>query len=149
MKKVLVSTFLSVLFLASSILAAGNDIKKEDKGDVEQVITNFVKSVDSRDAGALSKSVISNANILTFNQIANKLDDYTASQFVDLVKNGQKGGWARTVSVSSVDVDGNIASAKVDITDPRLKESGYVTLVKDDGTWKVASEVTTLGLNKQ
>ena len=148
MKKVLVSTFLSVLFLASSILAAGNDIKKEDKGDVEQVITNFVKSVDSRDAGTLSKSVISNANILTYNQIANKLDDYTASQFVDLVRNGQKGGWTRTVNVSSVDVDGNIASAKVDITDPRLKESGFVTLVKDDGAWKVASEVTTLSLNK-
>ena len=148
MKKVLVSTFLSVLFLVSSIFAAGNDVKKEDNGDVEQVITNFVKSVDSRDAGALSKSVISNANILTYNQIANKLDNYTASQFVDLVKNGQKGGWTRTVNVSSVDVDGNIASAKVDITDPRLKESGFVTLVKDDGAWKVASEVTTLSLNK-
>jgi hypothetical protein len=148
MKKVLVSTILSVLLLASSVFAGGNTLVKEDKGDVEQVITNFVKSVDVRDAGALSKSVISTANIFTFNQMANRLDNYSASQFVDLVKNGQKGGWTRTVSVSAVDVDGNVASAKIDITDSRLKETGYVTLIKDNGTWKVATEVTTLGLNK-
>ncbi|MDR3628169.1 MAG: nuclear transport factor 2 family protein [Ignavibacteriaceae bacterium] len=148
MKKVLASTILSVLLLASSIFAGGNNLVKEDKGDVEQVITNFVKSVDVRDAGALSKSVISTANIFTFNQMANRLDNYSASQFVDLVKNGQKGGWTRTVSVSAVDVDGNVASAKIDITDSRLKETGYVTLIKDNGTWKVATEVTTLGLNK-
>lgn len=148
MKKVLVSTFLSVLLLATSVFAGGNDVKREDKGDVEQVITNFVKSVDTRDAGAISKSVISSANIFTYNQIANKLDNYSASQFLDLVKNGQKGGWTRTCSVSSVDVDGNVASAKIDISDSRLKESGYVTLIKDNGTWKVATQVTTLSLNK-
>lgn len=148
MKKVLAFTFLSVLLLVSVVFAGGNDLKKEDKGDVEQVITNFVKSVDTRDAGAISKSVIQSGNIFTFNQIANKLDNYTASQFVDLVKNGQKGGWARTVSVTAVDVDGNVASAKIDITDSRLKESGYITLIKDNGTWKVATQVTTLSLNK-
>jgi hypothetical protein len=148
MKKVLVSSLFSILLLASSVFAGTNDVKKEDKGDVEQVVTNFVKSVDTRDAGSLSKSVISGGNIYTYNQIANKLDNYTASQFVDLVKNGQKGGWARTVSISSVDVEGNVASAKIDITDSRLKESGYVTLIKDNGTWKVATEVTTLSLNK-
>jgi hypothetical protein len=139
---------LSVLFLTSVIFAEGNDLKKENNGNVEKVITNFVKSIDTRDAGALSKSVFSNANIFTFNQIANKLDQYTGSQFVDLVRNGQKGGWTRNVSVSSVDVDGNFALAKVNITDPRLKESGYITLLKDDGTWKVTEEVTTLSLNK-
>jgi ABC-type arginine transport system ATPase subunit len=148
MKKVLISTFLSVLFLVSAVFAGGNNLVKEDKGDVEQVITNFVKSVDTRDASALSKSVMSGANLFTFNQMANKLDNYSAAQFVDLVKAGQKGGWTRTVSVTAVDVDGNVASAKIDITDSRLKESGYVTLIKDNGTWKVATEVTTLSLNK-
>jgi hypothetical protein len=148
MKKVLISTFLSVLFLVSATFAGGNNLAKEDKGDVEQVITNFVKSVDTRDASGVSKSVMSGANLFTFNQMANKLDNYSAAQFVDLVKAGQKGGWTRTVSVTGVDVDGNVASAKIDITDSRLKESGYVTLIKDNGTWKVATEVTTLSLNK-
>jgi ketosteroid isomerase-like protein len=148
MKKVLVSTFLAVLFITSSIFAGGNYLKKDDKEDVEQVITNFVKSVDTRDTGALSKAVFPGVNIFTFNQISNKLDNYTAAQFADLVRNGQKGGWIRTLNVSSVDVEGNIASAKVDITDARLKESGYITLIKDDGSWKIAAEVTTLSLNK-
>ena len=137
-----------VLFVLSTIFAGENNVKKEDKGDVEQVITNFVKSIDTRDANTLSKSVISGANIFLFNQISNKLDNYSGSQFVDLVKNGQKGGWIRTVSVSLVDVDGNIATAKINITDARLKESGYITLIKNDGLWMIATEATTLELNK-
>ncbi|MGA7722189.1 MAG: nuclear transport factor 2 family protein [Ignavibacteriaceae bacterium] len=148
MKKIILPAFLMVLFLLSTIFAGENNVKKEDKGDVEQVITNFVKSIDTRDANTLSKSVISGANIFLFNQISNKLDNYSGSQFVDLVKNGQKGGWIRTVSVSLVDVDGNIATAKINITDARLKESGYITLIKNDGLWMIATEATTLELNK-
>jgi hypothetical protein len=148
MKKIILPTFLMVLFVLSTIFAGENNVKKEDKGDVEQVITNFVKSIDTRDANTLSKSVISGANIFLFNQISNKLDNYSGSQFVDLVKNGQKGGWIRTVSVSLVDVDGNIATAKINITDARLKESGYITLIKNDGLWMIATEATTLELNK-
>jgi hypothetical protein len=148
MKKIIFPVFLSVLFLISTIFAGENDLKKEDKGEVEQVITNFVKSVDTRDANTLSKSVISSANIFMFNQIANKLDNYSGSQFIDLVRNGQKGGWVRTVSVSQVDVDGNVATAKINITDARLKESGFITLIKNDGSWMIATEATTLELNK-
>jgi hypothetical protein len=148
MKKIILPAFLMVLFLLSTIFAGENNVKKEDKGDVEQVITNFVKSIDTRDANTLSKSVISGANIFLFNQISNKLDNYSGSQFVDLVRNGQKGGWIRTVSVSLVDVDGNIATAKINITDARLKESGYITLIKNDGMWMIATEATTLELNK-
>jgi len=148
MKKIILPAFLMVLFVLSTIFAGENNVKKEDKGDVEQVITNFVKSIDTRDANTLSKSVISGANIFLFNQISNKLDNYSGSQFVDLVKNGQKGGWIRTVSVSLVDVDGNIATAKINITDARLKESGYITLIKNDGLWMIATEATTLELNK-
>ena len=139
---------LAVFLLMSFSAYAENSFIKEDQGDVEQVITNFVKNVDSRNAGDLTKSILPSASIVVVNDLTKSIDSYSGSQFVNLVKAGQKGGWQRNVNISSVDLDGNTAIAKVNITDTRLKETGYFTLIKDNGAWKVAGEITTLKLNK-
>jgi hypothetical protein len=140
-------TVLSVLLISVSLFAA--NMLKEDKTDIEQTITNYVKSVDSRNADNLSKALLNTGSVITLNNITNTLDHYSGDQFINLVKNGQKGGWVRNVTINSVDTDGNTAIAKVNITDARLKQTGFFTLVKDNGSWKVASEVTTLELNKK
>ncbi len=147
MKTVKILTLVLFLILSFSTFAANNPYK-EDKSDIEQAVTTFVKSIDNRKADDLSKTLLSNSSIIIVNSITNKIDNYTGQQMIDLVKNGQQGGWTRNVTVNSVDTDGNTAMAKVDITDSRLKQSGFFTLVKDNGVWKVASEVATLGLNK-
>lgn len=147
MKTIHIVTVLAVLIFSVSIFA-GNNMLKNDKDGVEQAITNYVKSVDSRNTDELSKTLLSTGSVITLNNITNKLDRYSGNQFINLVKNGQKGGWVRQVAVNSVDTDGNTATAKVAITDARLKQTGFITLVKDNGSWKVASEVTTLELNK-
>jgi hypothetical protein len=140
-------TVLSVLLISVSLFAA--NMLKEDKTDIEQTITNYVKSVDSRNADNLSKALLNTGSVITLNNITNTLDHYSGDQFINLVKNGQKGGWVRNVTINSVDTDGNTAIAKVNITDARLKQTGFFTLVKDNGSWKVASKVTTLELNKK
>ena len=147
MKKVNILTVLSVLLFSVSLFA-GNNMLKEDKAGIEQTVTNYVKSVDSRNADALSKTLLNNGSVITLNSITNNLEHYSGDQFINLVKNGQKGGWVRNVAINSVDIDGNTAIAKVNITDARLKQTGYFTLVKNNGNWKIASEVTTLELNK-
>ncbi len=147
MKKVNILTVLSVLLFSVSLFA-GNNMLKEDKAGIEQTVTNYVKSVDSCNADALSKTLLNNGSVITLNSITNNLEHYSADQFINLVKNGQKGGWVRNVAINSVDIDGNTAIAKVNITDARLKQTGYFTLVKNNGNWKIASEVTTLELNK-
>lgn len=147
MKTVKILTLVLFLILSFSTFAANNPYK-EDKSDIEQAVTTFVKSIDNRKADDLSKTLLSNSSIIIVNSITNKIDNYTGQQMIDLVKNGQQGGWSRNVTVNSVDTDGNTAMAKVDITDSRLKQSGFFTLVKDNGVWKVAGEVATLGLNK-
>ncbi len=140
---------LLVLFLMLSFVTlAENNPLQENKSNIEQAVTTFVKSVDNRKVDDLSNTLLSDGSIIIVNTLTKKVDNYSGKQFIDLVKNGQKGGWVRNVSVNSVDTDGNTAVVKVDITDARLKQSGYFTLVKDNGTWKVASEVATLGLNK-
>jgi hypothetical protein len=147
MRKMLSATLVFVFLFAISLSSAKNMLSAGET-DVQDVIAGFVKDVDTRNADALSKTVISNGSIVVYNSLLNKFDTYSGSQFVDLVRNGQKGGWERNVAVSSIEVNGNTATAKVDITDPRLKETGYVTLINDNGTWKLTSEVATLSLNK-
>ncbi len=144
LKSLILIAFLALTFSAY----AENNFIKEDKGEIEQVVTNFVKNVDSRNANDLSNSIMPSASIVVVNELTKSIDSYSGTQFVNLVKNGQKGGWQRNVSVSTVDSDGNTAIAKVDITDSRLKETGYYTFVKDNGVWKITSEITTLKLNK-
>jgi hypothetical protein len=147
MKTIHILTVLSVLIFSVSIFA-GDNMLKNDKDGIEQAITNYVKSVDSRNTDELSKTLMSSGSVITVNNITNKLDHYSGNQFINMVKNGQKGGWVRNVAVNSVETEGNTATAKVAITDARLKQIGFITLVKDNGNWKVASEVTTLELNK-
>lgn len=138
---------LSILLLPLSAFASSASSSSEQT-DVEQAVTNFVKSVDVRNSADLQKSLYADGSIVTYNTFSNKFEHYSTNQFVDMVKSGQKGGWVRNVNFVSVNVDGNTAIAKIDITDTRLKESGFVTLIKDNGIWKIVGEVTTLGLNK-
>lgn len=138
---------LSFLLLPLSAFAASTSSSSEQT-DVEQAVTNFVKSVDGRNSADLQKTLYADGSIVTYNTFSNKVEHYSTNQFIDMVKSGQKGGWVRNVNFVSVNIDGNTAIANVNITDTRLKETGFVTLIKDSGVWKIVGEVTTLGLNK-
>ena len=142
-----------LLFSALIILFAqfmfANKAIAEDGDDIQQTVVNYVKNVDDQNAAALSKTILPSASFITYNRITNNLENYSSSKFVDLVKDGQKGGWKRTVNVGEVKIDGNTAVAKLDISDQKILESGFVSLVKDNGTWKIASQVSNLELNKQ
>lgn len=120
-----------------------------DQEGVETTVTNFVKSIDTNNADALSKIVIPGGSIMIINDFKKDVEHYSTDQYVSMVKNKQVGGWTRNLNISSVKVDGNTAVANVDITDARLKQTGFITLIKDNGAWKVASQVTTLQINKQ
>lgn len=138
---------ISLILIPISTFAAANTAG-EDQTNVEQTVSNFVKSVDNRNTSELQKTLFNDGSFLTYNTFTNKVEHYTANQFVDLVNSGQKGGWERKVDFNSVDVSGNTALAKIAITDARIKETGFVSLIKDNGTWKIASEVSTIELNK-
>ncbi len=146
-------TIKSIVILISLILIpistfAFAKLAGEDQSNVEQTVSNFVKSVDNRNTSELQKTLFNDGSFLTYNTFTNKVEHYTASQFINLVNSGQKGGWERKVDFNSVDVNGNTALAKIAITDSRIKETGFVSLIKENGTWKIASDVSTIGLNK-
>ena len=136
------------LTIAISLLISLSLYAQADKEGVVSVVTNYVKSIDTNNGDALSKAVLPGGSIIIVNDLKKDVEHYSTDQYVNMVKNKQAGGWIRNLDISSVDVEGNTAVAKVNITDARLKQTGYITLLKDDGSWKVASQVTTLQLNK-
>lgn len=146
MKILKLAALVSVLLL-SQITFADNTAK--DQGDIEQAVASYVKCIDTQNADQLNKTLLPSASFVTYNEMTNKIDNYSTSQFVNLVKSGQKGGWQRNVAITNITFEGNTAVAKFDITDSRIKESGFVTLVKDNGTWKITGQVSNLQLNKK
>lgn len=142
----IILTSLMLLLMTFASFAANNS--GNDEQAVKQSIETFVKGVDTRNVDAIKNVISSDASFVTVNTLTKKNEEYSHDALVDMVKSGKMGGWARTLTVSTVDVNDNVAMAKVEMTDARLKRTGYISLVKDNGAWKVVSEVTTLGLNK-
>jgi hypothetical protein len=133
---------MTVLLLSTAYAVSQNN--PADVDAVKQVIQDYVKGTDSRNVDALQKILYPTGNYFSYNAITNKASEMTNDQFLDRVKKGQTGGWERQLNISSVDVNDNTAMAKIEITDARMKQHGYLTLVKEDGTWKIMSSAYTL-----
>lgn len=135
------------LVLISFTAAAQAETNPADVEAVKQTIETYVKSTDTRNADQLEKVLYSNCSFITFNEITHKTSEVADGAFLDLVKNGKAGGWLRNLNINSVDVNDNTAIAKVEISDSKIKETGFLTLIKDNGIWKIANGVSTLESN--
>lgn len=144
----LLATMIAAVLLSVTVFAGNGELRKADQNAVEQTIVNYVQSVDKQDANGVENTLYSKGTVCILNTFTKKVEDYTSDQFIDQVKNGTKGGWVRNVNVTSVDFDANTAMAKVEITDAKLKQSGYLTLINDNGAWKIVSGVFSLGKNQ-
>lgn len=137
--KILVAVF--SFFLISSLFAASNP---QDVEAIKEVIKSYVTSVDMRNADNLEKVLYSEGNYVNYNKISNQTLQMSNDEFIDMVKKGRAGGWTRELNVNNVDVNSNTAIAKVEIVDSKVKQSGYLTLVKDKDTWKIVTSAYTL-----
>lgn len=134
-----------IMFIAAFAQAETNPA---DVQAVKLTVEKYVQGTDTRNVDELEKVLYPNCDFVTQNKITNKTVEMNDGEFIDLVKGGKAGGWTRNVNVNSVDINGNTAAAKVEITDSKLKETSYLALIKDNGTWKIVSGVSTLETNK-
>jgi hypothetical protein len=138
-------TVLAILVLA--FLSSTNANKFPDSDDseaVKKVIQSYAESIDKRNAKALEEVIYTNAQFINFNKATNQLTETNEEALVDALEKGKAGGWTRQLNINSVDVNGNTAVAKVELTDAKLKQTGYVTLIKDNGSWKIFNGVYAL-----
>ena len=129
------------------LLPATYAMKLNNPADVEavkQVIQDYVKGTDSQNVDLLEKVLYPAGNYYSFNAITNKVSQMTNNEYLDRVKKRQTGGWERQLDINSVDVNDNTAIAKIEVKDARMKQHGYLTLIKEDGKWKIMSGAYTL-----
>jgi hypothetical protein len=69
--------------------------------------------------------------------------------YINNIKSGTIGGWVAKLSINSIDVNDNTAMAKIELVDPRVKQSGYLTLIKVNGEWEILNGVYTLDTVKK
>ncbi len=122
-------------------------MKQNNPADVEavkQVIQDYIQGTDTRNVDALENILYPTGNYFNYNSVTNKVSQMTNDQFLEKVKKGQTGGWERQLNINSVDVNDNTAMAKIEINDARMKQHGYLTLVKEEGKWKIMSGAYTL-----
>lgn len=131
--------FATVLCLSFNLTAA-----QPEEDEVKQAVTNYEKAIDTKNVSSLQQILAANASITTLNKINNNFAQVTASDYINSVKAGKVGGWERNLTISSVDVNDNIAMAKVELTDARLKQVEYVTLMKVGGSWKIVNSALTV-----
>ena len=84
------------------------------------------------------------AQFVGVNKINNSLVNSNENEYIELVKKGRMGGWQRDFNVASLDANDQTAMAKVEITDSKLKQTEYLTLVKVDGAWKIVNRTYTV-----
>ncbi len=135
--------FAIILMFSIPVLAKG-PISPEDETAIKQTIEDYVKGTDSRNVSMLEKVFFKDAQFVGVNKINNSLVNSTEEEYIDLVKKGRMGGWQREFNVSSVDANDKTAMAKVEISDAKLKQTEYLTLVKVDGSWKIVNRTYTV-----
>ena len=137
---------LIVTFASMSIYAASpNQPSTED--EIKTVVSTFMNGIDDKDISAIEGVVLPEAKIVDVNAIANVMTSYNADDLYGKIRNRRLGGWKRDFEVVSIDTDIDVAFAKVKVNSSKITQYQYFTLVKEEGTWKIASCCTSVKKN--
>jgi len=132
-------TFALIIVATFNINASPND---EDA--IKQTLESYVSSVDQKDSDKLEDVFFKDATLIGMNNITKKMTELSDDALIAQVKNGMVGGWKRNLKIHSIDVSGSTAMAKIEVSDAKLKQIEYVTLIKVDESWKIVNSTFTL-----
>jgi len=130
-----------VLILSFSVLTFGmvNPSPSE-----ETTVKSTIEKFENNDSNTLNNILFKDFSFVKCNNFTKSQTPLTRGEYIDMVKSGKIGAWKSKLNINSVDVQNNTAVAKVELLDTRVKESGFITLLKVDGNWQILSGVYTL-----
>lgn len=115
-----------------------------DEDDVKTVVTNYASGVDAGKGNEVENLFWEEATVVSMNMFRNEVSKMDAAAYADMINGKKIGGWKRNLEFKDVDVSGNSAFVKIELTDSKLRQVEYVTLLKVDGNWKIVSSTFTL-----
>ena len=143
-----IHTLLIFLTIILSFTISVSAAKSPANEGIEKAVSFYIQCIDTRDVNSLEKILTSDAQVITVNKIINKTSAQNGGEFLEQIKHGSAGGWKRNLEIVAIDGDDKVATAKVVITDKKVKQLGFISLVNDSGEWQIISCVSTIELNK-
>lgn len=131
------------LIVCSAITVfALNNLPAEEE-NIKQVVSDFIISIDNKDATLLESIILEEGTFVNVN-LKNEVEALSSSELITRVKSGKMGGWKRDFEVSEIELDNNIAIAKVKINSPKVNQLHNFSLVKIGEQWKITGCCTNM-----
>lgn len=119
-----------------SMLMTWNMADVNDKVEIEKLIYQLMKGVDTQDGELILAVFRSDATLQATNQ--GKIISVDYKQYAELHNSKKFGGQKREVEISNIDLtDGIIASAKVIAQNESLHYVYYLNFSNTDGKWLI------------
>lgn len=111
---------------------------------VNDMVNQYLKNAKMGEISTVDNFISDDAEFIRINNIINKMDNHSKSDFLDIVKSGKFCNWASETNVKMVDVSGDIAVAHVEYKNSKLVQNEYLTLLFADNEWKIVNSVCSL-----
>jgi len=113
---------------------------RSDEAGVRETVANYLHGLKFNDVESLKKAFLPEA-MLYFVKKNGELGQLTQAQWYEGFKASAGKEEEGDLSVASVDVSGNAASAKVEEDYPKSHYTDYVSLLKVNGEWKIVNKI--------
>lgn len=141
MKKMFIATIMFLLAISVTTVANNNTPVEEES--VKQVVSDFITGIDTKDVSLLENVLFDGGRFVDIN-VVKKVKTFSSSELLEEVKAGKLGGWKRNYEITSVELTDDVAFAKVQIKSSKITQQQFVSLVRVDGIWKVASSCSSM-----
>jgi hypothetical protein len=136
-KRIFSITF--ILMLIPILTVFGQYETQPEVDAVKQVVKEYVKSIDKKMPDNLEKLLMYDASIIGYDNILLKEKNFDREGFVDQLVEDKIGGYDRNLNIVSVDINDRTAMAEANITDTKVDQKEYISLIKNNGKWKIAN----------
>lgn len=146
MPSLLFFLFLTTIF---SSITSSKTYLSSFKEQVEKTINMYTMSIDTRDSNTLYKILDQETKLIVVNKVIDKIKVLKRDEFLDKLNKGVVGGWKRNIEIVQIDGNDRIAYAELLLKDKRIKQLEIITLVNNEGNWKIVNSISTIELMNQ
>jgi hypothetical protein len=112
---------------------------------VKNTIREFLKGGDTNDTALLEKVLHADYQNIQDGFFAEPgIFTFSKTEYKHLVETKRFGGSPRTVDFVSVEVLGNLATAKVHLESAVLRFTSYIVVVHDSGRWQIRNNFPSI-----
>lgn len=130
---------LNMLIVAIALLGISVSKTTTDEEQVRKAVKQFSKSADAQDVAGIQSVLHPEAQ--QFFMGPEGMVRLETTTYVSMIEQKKIGGQPRQLSISHVDVDGDMASVKANMSNDAYQFDNFISLMKVDGSWQIVSIV--------